>query len=276
VPPVRGLSFVDPALLPAAVGRPGPGAPARTLARACTVAGLDFAFVPSWESWASEAAGLLNSAAVAVAWVVPGVLWPALEAGGVLSALRLSVSAPPELSAPMDAALGRALDGVDAGSSHGATFVVVADDMAGAAGPLLDPTFLEAEVFPRLARIAAASVERGVPAVLHCDGDARMLMGAVRSAGFAAIHGDAGGAARWEAAAAAGRGAGLAFLGGIPTSSLADPVSAAAAASRAFALARSGGVLVSDDGGVTLACDAETLLGVLAGDAQTSGEKHSS
>lgn len=279
VPAVRGMSFVAPSLLqagsPSTCGEP-PGADAHALARACADARLDFAFVPSWEPWASEAAGLLLDAAVAVAWVVPGVLWPVLEARGVLSALRLTLSAPPELSASMDAALEQALAGVDAGLRHGATFVVVADDMAGAAGPLLEPSFLDAEVFPRLARLAGASRERGVPAVLHCDGDARLLMGAAREAGFVGVHGDAGGGARWETAAEAARKAGLAFLGGIPTAALADPASAAAAGSRAFVVASGGGVLVSDDGGVTLACEAETLLAVLAGGAQTSGEKHSS
>jgi hypothetical protein len=269
-PPVRGLSFVDPALLPGP-GDGGPGVPARALARACADAGLDFAFVPSWEPWAAEAAGLLHEAGVAGAWVVPGVLWPALEAEGVLSTLRLSVAAPPELTAAMDSALEKALADLQAGPRDGAGLVVVADDMAGAAGPLMDPAFLVAEVFPRLAAIVARAHEAGLPAVLHCDGDARRLMQAARGAGFVAIHGDAGGGGLWQSAEAEARRVGLAIIGGIPTASLATANSASASAEHAFALARAGGVLVSDDGGVTLACEAETLVAVLASGVDRDG-----
>ncbi|HEY5506962.1 MAG TPA: hypothetical protein VIK83_05650, partial [Coriobacteriia bacterium] len=88
-PPVTGITFVDPWLLgEAAADR------ASVLASTCRENGLDFAFVPSWEPWAVRAVPMLAAAGVACAWVVPGVLWPALESVGVATGLRAAARGP--------------------------------------------------------------------------------------------------------------------------------------------------------------------------------------
>jgi hypothetical protein len=273
-PPVTGVTFVDPQLLGAVSGdasaRAGkdapesPGAIARLLARVCRHERLDFAFVPSWMPWALEAVFSLTTAGVASAWVVPGVLWPALEAVGVADGLRAVESDPHALAEPFDEATLRALAAAGTGRAAGAAAVVVADDLAGAAGPLLGPAFLKAEVFPRLARIAHTAREREVPAILHCDGDVRTLMEAAAAAGFTAVHGDGGGTGRLESLAAA-RAAGLALIGGISTASLVDRTAAVGAGGRAHRLACEAGLLVSDDGGITTAREAAALLAALHG-----------
>jgi len=261
VPPVTGITFVEPGLLGFDGGEGA--APAARLAATCADAGLDFAFVPSWEPWALEAVSVLASAGVACLWVVPGVCWPTLESVGVASALRAAAHGPSELDEPLDAALARCLRAADAGIRAGVDALVVADDLAGSAGPLLDPIFLRAAVFPRLAVAAAAAESVGVPAILHSDGDVRGLMSAIATSGFVALHGDAGGGRYVEDSLAAARAAGLVMIGGIPTAALADHDGAVAAGARAGALAFDDGLLVADDGGVSTVGEARALLGAL-------------
>lgn len=248
-PLVRGLSFVDPGLLP------GPAGPARSaasaLANAVCELRLDFAFVPSWEPWALEAVAALDRAGVAALWVVPGVVWPALERLGVEEGLRVAVREPVRLAQAMDAAFASARAAAEAGVLAGARALVVADDMAGATGPLLDGRWLAGEAFPRLARLAHVARGAGRPALLHCDGDARSLLASVRDAGFLALHGDCGGEAGVSAALEAARAVGVALVGGLPTAALTDAAHGALAGALAATLARQGGLLVADDGGLT-------------------------
>lgn len=271
-PPVTGVTFVDPRLLGQAAGMASGcdddgtsearAAVARLLARVCRSERIDFAFVPSWAPWALDAVFSLTAAGVAAAWVVPGVLWPALEVLGVADGLRAAESDPSALAGPMDKALLRARASVTTGRSAGAAAVVVADDLAGASGPLLSPVLLKAEVFPRLARIAEVAHAGGVPAILHCDGDARSLMEAAAVAGFAALHGDGGDSGRLESFSVARR-TGLALIGGIPTAALTDRTAAAGVGERARRLACETGLLVADDGGVTTVSQAAALLSAL-------------
>jgi hypothetical protein len=270
-PPVTGVTFVDPRVLGDASGvasgcddadtPEGRAAIARLLARVCGAERLDFAFVPSWAPRAREAAFSLATAGVAVAWVVHGVFWPALEALGVAEGLRAVASDPRAFVRPLDEAMVRAAGAAAAGGA-GVAAVVVADDLAGSAGPLLSPAFLKAQVFPRLGRIANAARTRGVPAVLHSDGDVRSLMEAAALAGFVAVHGDGGASGRLESLAAA-RLAGVALIGGIPTAALDDGSAAAAVGERARRLACEGGLLVADDGGITTVRQASALLAAL-------------
>jgi hypothetical protein len=261
-PPVCGLSFVDPGLL---AGGDGAADLAGALARACARASLDFAFVPSWEPWAREAVALLDSAGIASAWVVPGVLWRALESFGVAEGLRASIYDPRGLDLALGDALDRSLEASSAGFGAGVTALVVADDMAGAAGPLLDPAFLRSEVFPMLARFVEAAAGAGLRVVLHCDGDARLLYDAAAAAGVVAVHGDAGGASGLARSFDAARAAGLAFVGGVPTAELSGGSGPGPARWRGRSLDRAGGFLVSDDGGVTTAAELDTLLAILRG-----------
>jgi hypothetical protein len=247
-PPVRGLSFVDPRLLP---GPEGPGrSAAAALAQACADLQLDFAFVPSWEEWAPHAVDALWREGVAPLWVVPGVVWPALESLGVEAGLRASVCAQELMLEAMDAALVAATRSARAGVEAGAHGLVVADDMAGASGPLLSRAFLHEHAFPRLEKLVAVARGVSLPAVLHCDGDARSLFAAAGAAGFRAVHGDHGGAEGLPLALGAACYGPL-LIGGIPTGSLGDPAAGARAGATAASLAKAGGLLISDDGGIT-------------------------
>jgi hypothetical protein len=233
---------------------PGPSGSGRSaaaaLARACADLGLDFCFVPSWAEWAPRAVDELWRAGVAPLWVVPGVVWPSLEVLGVEAGLRASVQRPALLLEAMDAALAGALRAARAGLEAGAHGVVVADDMAGASGPLLSAAFLEEQAFPRLSRVAQLAREAGVPALLHCDGDARALFAAVAAAGLVALHGDLGGPDGIGATMTAARVAGIVLIGGVPSASLSTLAAGALAGTLDATLAEGGGLLVSDDGGV--------------------------
>lgn len=263
-PVVAGLSFVDPALLPGvgAGGRARP--PADVLARACGELRLDFAFVPSCEPWAAEAVAALHDAEVAALWAVPGVLTPMLERRGAAEAFRGIARGAAWVDAELEDAARAAARAIAAGIDAGADAIVVADDLAGADGPLVSPSFLDAAVFPRLAGLAALAEAAGLPAILHCDGDTDALYASVRAAGFAAVHGDRGGGGRTAAALAAARGAGVALIGGIAAADLGGgPARGATAGTAAAAVALGGGLLVCDDGGVATAAECAALLAAL-------------
>jgi len=246
-PVVTGLSFVDPALLP------GPGGPARrpaaALAHACAELYLDFAFVPSWEPWALDAVAGLRTAGVVALWAVPGVFTPVLEGEGAGAVLRATERDPGRLAEALDSATRLSASAIDAGIAAGADAIVVADDLAGADGPIASPSFLDAEVFPRLALLAEVARAADLRALLHCDGDARRILALVRDSGFSGVHGDCGGAQGVEPSLEVARAVGIALVGGVPTSTLTGPASGAAAP--AATLADGGGLLIADDGGLT-------------------------
>ncbi len=261
-PLVAGFTFVDPALLP------GPGGPARppasALARAAADLRLDFAFVPSWEPWAITAVAELQASGVAAVWVAPGVLTPLIASLGTAVGLRLvALDEDGRRGATLDEAAALAGASVDEGIAAGADAVAVADDLAGAGGPIVSPAFLGTEVFPRLARLADRAAAAGVPAVLHCDGAAALLYTSVRRAGFLAVHGDCGGPGRTAAALAAARCAGVALIGGLAASQLTDAARGGAAGTAAAALATRGGLLLADDGGVASAAECAALFAAL-------------
>lgn len=261
-PPVAGLSFVPPGVLPGLRGDPA-SAPAPALARTCEDAGLDFAFVPSWEDWADAAVIELHARGVAALWVVPGVLWPALERTGVEEGLRASALDPDRLAPHLDRAADGARDAIVRGLGLRADGIVVADDLAGASGPVVAPDFAAGEVFPRMARLLSLAVRSGVPRVLHCDGDARVFLPRLRRSGFLALHGDCGGAGV-ERMVTAARSEGVAMLGGLPTAALSSQVAALRAGAEAGILARRGGLVVADDGGVTTGEQVACLLAGIA------------
>jgi hypothetical protein len=260
-PVAAGLSFVDPSLFP------GPGGPARSpasvLAHACEQLHLDFAFVPSWEPWALDAVRELGAVDVRALWTVAGVFTPVLEGDGAGAVLRATERDPGRLAEALDRSGASAAASIATGLASGADAVVVADDLAGADGPLLSPAFLDSEVFPRLALLSSQIADAGLPAILHSDGAAETLYASIREAGFAAVHGDCGGAQRTAAALAAARRAGLALAGGIAASKLTDHARAVAAGAEAAAMATSGGLLVCDDGGVATAAECAALFAAL-------------
>lgn len=247
-PVVAGLSFLDPALL----SRAGEarGSAAAVLARVCADLRLDFAFVPSWEPWAADAVGELRRVGTASLWVVHGVLWPALENTGAAAGLCLVARAPDELQPALDAATDAASVAVATGLDLGADGFVVADDLAGAGGPIVGREFLGAAVFPRLASIASIAHGADRPVLMHCDGSSEALYGDIRACGFHGAHGDCGGPQRLERALAAARAEGLGLVGGLSPIELTGLAAGAGAGARIAVLAKRGGLAVADDGGI--------------------------
>lgn len=262
LPPVTGITFVEDRLLPVADASAGP---ARRIAEACLRTHLDFAFVEARSPWAASAVAALRDAGVASAWVVPGIFGALLDPSAPAESLRTIARGGEGISAALDAALDAAVFEARRGIDAGVSAIVVADDMAGSHGPLADPAFLEETIFRRSARLAAIASDADLPAVLHCDGDARFLMVFAARAGFTALHGDAGGPSGVERALLSARVAGIAFMGGVPTAELSGAPRPELARWRDRALGSGTGLLLSDDGGITTAGEVEALLAVLRG-----------
>jgi hypothetical protein len=257
-PPACGATFVPTE----ALHRPTPGAsPASALARAYVDAGIDFAFVPSWEPWSRELSSSLRGAGIAVLWAVPGVLSAALSTLGHSAGLRALGRDPDSLTPALDSAEEAMLAAVEGGVSEKADAIVVCDDLAGAAGPLTSPEYLAEHVFVRLGRAVAAARSSRLTSVLHSDGNVSVLLGDIARAGFAAIH-VAGvnedGFSRLFAQARARR---LAVVGGLGAQTLSHGVAGGVrTGGRLAALARTGPLLVADDGGITTPKEYSALL----------------
>jgi hypothetical protein len=265
-----GLAFVPPSALgPVAEGGAGP---AETLVTACRELDATFAFVPAREQWAHAALELLLEADVGVFWAVDGPLWPVLARRGLAEGLRDTLLEPDSIAAELGEALSDAeavaLDGLD----RGARGIVVAEDLAGSTGPLVAPDFAIETLLPRLATLVQVANDKGVPAVLHSDGEIRPLLGAVRRAGFSAVH--AGGGLSFDAFDRlfwAARSEELAVLGGLQTTELTSLTKAEVLGSRVGLLARAGGLLVADDGGITTTGEVVALAHALAAARSAAG-----
>jgi hypothetical protein len=261
-PPACGATFMPPEALPRAVaGTP----PAAALARAYADARLDFAVVPSWEPWAGTLAASLRADDAAVFWAVPGVLTTALMSVGYPAGLRAIGRAPETLTTALDEAETAMLAAVSAGVAAGADAVLVADDMAGASGPIAPPEYLAGRILPRLARAAAAVRAAGLPALLHSDGDVTLLLPAIATCGFGAVHVAGVRADAFERIAAAARRSGLVVIGGLGTQALGQGIaSGVREGTRLATLARSAPLLVADDGGITTQKEYSALLAGLS------------
>jgi hypothetical protein len=260
MPVVRGMSFVDPGLLPPS----GAASDAARLAAVCSQLHLDFCFVPARQPWADEAARLLADAGAIPFFAVDGVASRCIARLGFETFARRSVTDPSGVAAELRAAVADLAEDVDRALRSGAQAIVVADDIAGATGPLFDPALVAQSIFSPIAAIIGSVRDRGVASVMHCDGDARAYYRSAAEAGFRAVHGDCGGAENVCASFQAARAAGLAFIGGIPTSALTDLGTAALAGAMAGTMACAGGVLVSDDGGAATASEVAALIAALA------------
>ena len=261
-PPACGVTFVPPEALPGSA----PGADvASALARAYSDARLDFAFVPSWEQWAPELAERLRVAGIAVLWAVPGVFTPALSSTGHSAGLRAIGRDPDALTPALAAAETVMLRALAEGIAHHADAIVVADDLAGASGPLASPEYLVDNVLPRLARAAAAARSEHLPAVLHSDGDVSAMLRAVTRAGFAGVHLAGVGEDALGRLFGRARSAGIVVLGGLGVQALSHGLAGGVrAGARIAMLARSGPLLVADDGGITTPKEYAALLAGLS------------
>jgi hypothetical protein len=258
-PPVTGLTFPPVEALASVVPGCGPGA-ASCLAATARALALDFVFVPASASWAKEAATTMPCA---VLWAVDGPLWPVLSENGLLDGLRATVLDPPSLRAGLERETARCASEIAKGLSLGVAAVVIADDLAGSAGPFVPPAFVAEEVLPCLTALVAGA--GSTPAVLHSDGDIAPLLTSVRDAGFAGVHAGGGlGRRGFEALCAQAAALGLSAIGGIDTASLAEGTAAAVrAGTRLALLSGSCGLLVADDGGLTTPEDVAGYAGVL-------------
>ena len=239
--------------------------PAEALVQACIELDADFAFVPCCEPWSARAVGALSSQGIAPLWAVDGPLWPVIQGYGVTEGLRATLTRSEEVAERIDERLGTVLEQIRLGIGLGARAVVIAEDLAGNQGPLVAPDFAIEIVLPRLARLVDTVRDAGAECILHSDGDIRLLLPAISRAGFGGIH--AGGGLDFdgfERLFVAARAAGLVVLGGLQTAELSSGFpKATALGSRAGVLARLGGLLLSDDGGLTQPLQVATLVAAL-------------
>ena len=208
---------------------------------------LDFAFVAADNVDAAELVAELHSLDAAAVWAVPGVLGRVAESLGWVEVLRFSVSEPGSLAVPLAEALHDALESARAGVSAGADCVLVADDLAGATGPLVSPDYALDALLPCY-RSIASEVSGGAVAAFHSDGDVRVLMPALAHAGYSAVHVAGIGRDGVTASARAAKAVGMVAIGGIVAVEIGvDPVGIGSFAGR---LACEEGALVCDDGGL--------------------------
>jgi len=247
---VAGISWLPPGTLGCGDGI---GDGAESLAATVRELELDFAFVPAEEPWAADAVERVHDAGAVALWAVSGVLGRLGSRLGWTEALRLSAAQPEVLVGPLAEALHRALVSARAGSAAGADLVLVADDLAGAAGPLVSPDFALDALMPCYRSIAAAVFGQGTPAAFHSDGDVRTLMPSLARAGFSALHLAGITPESLGASIDAAHAAGLAALGGVVAVSLGDDPEVAGR--RAGREARQRRLLVCDDGGLATAED---------------------
>jgi hypothetical protein len=247
--PLAGVTWLPEALL-AELAPALPG-PARRLARLVADADLDFAFVPADADWAPYAASLLVEEGVGVVWAVSGPLWPVIRRRGITRGIATTVRDPDSLTDGLRAELERVEADVERGLACGAAAVVVAEDLAGAEGPLVAPDFAIAHAVPALAGVAAMISDAGRAPVFHSDGDIRHMLDAVLDAGFTAVHSgsvdeDRAVFLREEVARR-----GLTVIGGLPGVVLEKGgAPAARVASELIAMERSGTLVIADDGGL--------------------------
>lgn len=254
-----GLAWLSPDVLSALVVDAEDLSQAEMLTSVAIAAEADFIFVSASEPWAAEAAGLLGASDIATMWSVTGVLGRVALRVGWAEALRMTATEPGELAIALAEALHDALVETRAGIAAGADAIVVADDLAGATGPLVAPDYSLDALVPCYRQIAHTARAEGVPAIFHSDGDVRVLMPALATAGFSAMHLAGIAEEAWAASYAAARSERLAVLGGIEAMSVVHGVRRAG--ERVGRIALADGLLVCDDGGVT---SAEEVVAITA------------
>ena len=242
---IVGISWLPPGFHER---REGAGGPAESLTLVAQTLDLDFAFVPAEERWAPEAVHRLRDEGIASLWAVPGVLCRVGDRLGWAEMLRLTAAEPGELAAPLAEALHATLQSCREGISAGVDVVLLADDLAGAVGPLVSPDYVLDALMPCYRAVAAEVLGRGVAVAFHSDGDVRALMPSLARAGYSAIHLAGIASDALAASIDAASASGLVAIGGVAGAALGDDP--ATAGSAAGLLARERGLLVCDDGGI--------------------------
>jgi len=258
---VCGLTWLSPDVVDALLDTADSVPPAEALASVAVAADVDFVFVPAGAAWAADAVAILAAADIASIWSVTGVFGRVALSLGWVDALRMTAAEPGALAGALAEALHDALVETRAGIAAGVEAVLVADDLAGANGPLVAPDYSLDALVPCYRSIANAARAVGVPAVFHSDGDVRLLMPSLSRAGFSAIH--LAGIAKnaWGACYTAAHSEGLAVLGGLEAMSVAHAVRRAG--ERVGRIALADGLLVCDDGGITTAEEVVALTAAI-------------
>jgi hypothetical protein len=248
---VTGITWLpDEVLDELAAGTESTG-PAESLAGLASTLGLDFAVVPAGEWWAVEAVRELHQRDIGVMWSVAGMLGRVGERVGWGEMLRMTAAEPGALAVHIGEVLHDALDAARLGIAEGADALLVADDVAGATGPLVAPDYTLDALVPCYRSLAREAIDHEVPAVFHSDGDIRSMFRALKRAGFAAVHLAGLSPGPLATSHIAARSADLVVLGGLESAALGS--GARRLGAHAASLALSGGMLVCDDGGMTSA-----------------------
>jgi hypothetical protein len=260
--PVVGLTF-----LPAdAIRALAWGSTARDplLTAVCSRLSPDFAFVESWTGDARAVCESVAECGTVPFWTVRGPLDHAAAARGWSETLTATIRDPDVLTALLDEGTEAARASVRDAAACGAGAIVVADDVAGADGPLVAPDFVIGELMPRFGAIVEAAAEEGLPAVWHSDGDVRAFLAAASREGFSAVHPGGLDPDTFRQFVSSARRTGLVVLGGLPGRALrAGAPSALRAATSASLIARSGALLICDDGGVSTGEELGALITAL-------------
>ena len=230
----------------------------------CSRLAPDFAFVPAWEPDAETTVRDIAACGTAPFVVVRGPLTSIAEEDGWVPTLRATLAGGGGFVSRLDAATTVAIAEARGAAEWGAFAVVVAEDVAGANGPLVAPDYVIGDLMPRLGRIASAAHDATLVAVSHSDGDMRAFLRAATAAGFDAVHPAGLEPRAFEALLAEARRHGLTTLGGIPGSAVSSGGPAAIRAGvEAAVAAAEGGLLVSDDGGVASGPELAALISAL-------------
>lgn len=268
---VIGLTFAPLAAL-AAMRWGHRDEPGDLLPAAVTALELDFAFVPAAEPWAERAVEGVIEAGAAPLWVVDGAFANAVSVHGWTEALRLTVADPYALGPALDEGAARAVSETLRGLAAGAAGVVVAQDLAGAHGPLMAPDFVHEELLPRAAAVVVETSRVELPAVFHSDGDIRVFLSGIARTGFSAVHVGGVGEDGFVRLLRDARQHGLRIIGGIEGEALRQSLPAAIRAGTQAALfAAPGDLLVADDGSISNAQDLAAFVSAV--EAARSGNR---
>lgn len=262
-PPVAGVTFVPADALGGTAGQGR--SPAQVLADFVEDAELDFAFVPADADWAGDAVRLLRRSGRGAFWAVDGPLWPVLRERGPGEGLKATAWNPEDLEHALDAHTASAQDLVLAGADMSVDAIVVCDDVAGAAGPLVSPDFFNEYLVPRYATLVATAAGMGTRAVFHSDGDIRVFMPALARAGFISVH-PGGGVTQevFEKILGEAKSHGMTLIGGIDSRLLSEgPAVAVRLGTRAAVMASAGGLIIADDGGMTTSEEVNSFVTAL-------------
>ena len=230
----------------------------------CSRLAPDFAFVPVWEPDAETTVGEIAACGTAPFVVVRGPLTSIAEEDGWAPTLRATLAEEGGFASRLDAATAVAIAQTREAAEWGAFAIVVAEDVAGATGPLVAPDYVIGDLMPRLGRIASAAHDEALAAFWHSDGDMRAFLRAATSAGFDGVHPAGLEPHAFETLLAEARRHGLTVLGGIPGSAVRSggPAVIRAGVEAAVAAAQ-GGLLVTDDGGVSSGPELAALISAL-------------